>query len=310
MTNPHRRSSEEATGEFAEIEETISSSPIIMPKTLLSKIKLLNMVTGTQKDAVLNQNVIDAFKKGKPLKNQSFESTGSSFKLFGHEIARNTSKGLQVSTAGFPTSKTFDTLRSMGVNVRTQKGITKIGDREIDPTRPDFHLVPKKDISKGKVFFSSPEQREKLKIKNKARGGGEAIRKQREFREKSREQATGNKKTIPNDPTLTQPQDQENVNLITGVKSPIGPNVKAPETHHIFFKNKQPGLSQNTLNAIPLSRKEHTNLHRLNAKLKLIKMAFKFKEDDTDKKVASGIYFYKLSVNGKTEAVKKCLLLK
>ncbi len=33
-------------------------------------------------------------------------------------------------------------------------------------------------------------------------------------------------------------------------------------------------------------------------------------EDDTDKKVASGIYFYKLSVNGKTEAVKKCLLLK
>ena len=32
--------------------------------------------------------------------------------------------------------------------------------------------------------------------------------------------------------------------------------------------------------------------------------------DETDKNVASGIYFYKLSVNGKTEAVKKCLLLK
>ena len=33
-------------------------------------------------------------------------------------------------------------------------------------------------------------------------------------------------------------------------------------------------------------------------------------EDETDKKVASGIYFFKLSVNGKTKAVKKCLLLK
>jgi hypothetical protein len=33
-------------------------------------------------------------------------------------------------------------------------------------------------------------------------------------------------------------------------------------------------------------------------------------EDNADKKVASGIYFYRLSVNGKTEVVKKCLLLK
>jgi flagellar hook assembly protein FlgD len=29
-----------------------------------------------------------------------------------------------------------------------------------------------------------------------------------------------------------------------------------------------------------------------------------------NKPVSSGIYFYKLNVNGKTEAVKKCLLLK
>ena len=32
--------------------------------------------------------------------------------------------------------------------------------------------------------------------------------------------------------------------------------------------------------------------------------------DSNNKSVASGIYFYKLSVNGKTEAVKKCLLMK
>ena len=33
-------------------------------------------------------------------------------------------------------------------------------------------------------------------------------------------------------------------------------------------------------------------------------------KDTNDKPVSSGIYFYKLNVNGKTEAVKKCLLLK
>ena len=32
--------------------------------------------------------------------------------------------------------------------------------------------------------------------------------------------------------------------------------------------------------------------------------------DDTDKSVSSGVYFYKLKVNGKSESVKKCLLLK
>ena len=33
-------------------------------------------------------------------------------------------------------------------------------------------------------------------------------------------------------------------------------------------------------------------------------------EDDSGKKVSSGVYLYKLNVNGKTEAVRKCLLLK
>ena len=33
-------------------------------------------------------------------------------------------------------------------------------------------------------------------------------------------------------------------------------------------------------------------------------------DDESGKLVSSGLYFYKLNVNGKTEAVKKCLLLK
>ncbi|MCK4694553.1 MAG: T9SS type A sorting domain-containing protein, partial [Candidatus Cloacimonetes bacterium] len=33
-------------------------------------------------------------------------------------------------------------------------------------------------------------------------------------------------------------------------------------------------------------------------------------KNSNGKRVSSGLYFYKLDVNGKTEAVKKCLLLK
>ena len=33
-------------------------------------------------------------------------------------------------------------------------------------------------------------------------------------------------------------------------------------------------------------------------------------DDESGKSVSSGIYYYKLKINGKTEAVKKCLLLK
>ncbi|MDP8204910.1 MAG: T9SS type A sorting domain-containing protein [Candidatus Tenebribacter mawsonii] len=33
-------------------------------------------------------------------------------------------------------------------------------------------------------------------------------------------------------------------------------------------------------------------------------------DDESGKSVSSGLYFYKLNVNGKTKAVKKCLLLK
>jgi hypothetical protein len=32
--------------------------------------------------------------------------------------------------------------------------------------------------------------------------------------------------------------------------------------------------------------------------------------DEFNNPVSSGIYYYKLDINGKTEAVKKCLLLK
>ena len=33
-------------------------------------------------------------------------------------------------------------------------------------------------------------------------------------------------------------------------------------------------------------------------------------QDASGKKVGSGVYLYKLNINGKTEAVRKCLLLK
>lgn len=210
-----------------------------------------------------NADVIKAFKKGQPLKGRAFSTDGKSFKLFGNTIARRNRNSISVSTAGFPTSKTSDSLRALGVNISSKKGITKINGKVVDPNSKEFHRIPNKDISKSRVFLTTEKQRQR----RGPRQTNEGIREQRQFRERSREDITGSKKGLPDDPTAIQPKDQEKINRITGVKSPVGPGIKGPETHHIFFRNKMPGLKENSLNAIPLSRKNHTELHRLNAKL-------------------------------------------
>ena len=106
------------------------------------------------------------------------------------------------------------------------------------------------------------------KIRNQKRleQGGRGIVEQRQFREKSRELATGSPKGIPFDPTQVQPHDQREINKITNVKSPIGKPVRGTQQHHILFRNKFPGLARNVNNAIPLNPSVQSDLHRLNAK--------------------------------------------
>lgn len=228
--------------------------------SLHDRVRIIN---AKQRDAAplpKNEEVIKAFKNKQPLKGRNFESTGSEFKLFGHVIARHVPNGLEVSNAGYPTSKTYDTLRALGINTRIQKGVTTINDKEIDPNKGDFHFVPSDVISSEKVYFSTPEQRQKMKERNTNKG----IIDQRRFREQTRERVTGYKTQIPLSQTQIQPHDQKIINEITGVKSPLGQPVRATEQHHILFKEKFPGLKNNPNNAIPMERTEHDELHRLN----------------------------------------------
>jgi hypothetical protein len=265
MSKAHRRVSDEVNKELAEISMAAKAAKAAN-KIKISKSKL--RLAAVPK----NQEILDAFRSRKSLKGRNFESTGDVFKLFGNTIARNVDKGVEVSTAGFPTTKTMDTLRALGINIRTQKGVTKLNNEtQIDPKKADFHLVPKDKVSKSKVFFSTPEERAKQKERNKLREtekGGRTMVEQRKFREQMRERFSGDKQTIPDDPTAIQPQDQKKINSITGIDSPI-PNsrIKGTESHHILFRHKFPGLKDNPNNAVPLDADNHKELHSLNAKL-------------------------------------------
>ncbi len=87
---------------------------------------------------------------------------------------------------------------------------------------------------------------------------------------------------------------------------------------------KQSGAGRNPVTTISfqLSDNGEVNLSINNIKGKKIKTIVNEKleqglrqiiwdgKNDNNQYVASGVYFYKLNVNGKTEAVKKCLLLK
>ena len=195
------------------------------------------------------------------MKGRAYSTDGQNFTLFGHVIARHHPQGIEVSNAGFPTSKTYDTLRALGINTRIQKGVTTINGKPIDPRKADFHLVPSKDVLDTRVYFSTPEQREKQNLRNKLNGG---MVSQRNFREQARSRTTGNKTAIPMSPTSIQPHDQKLINTITGVNSPLGQPILAPESHHILYKSKYPGLKSNPNNSIPQERGEHALLHKLN----------------------------------------------
>lgn len=222
-----------------------------------------------QQIAVLNSDVIKAFKNKQPLKGTNFKTDGNSFFLFGHEIARHHPNGIEVSTAGFPTAKTYDTLRALGINTRIQKGVTTINNTTVDPHTEDFHLVPHKDVQGDKVYFSTPEQRQKQKERNQLQNKVFGIKEQRKFNQTSREKITGNKKIIPISATQLLPDEQREINSITGVDSPIERPKKGTDAHHIFPKSKFPALANNPNNSINLTREEHAELHRLNKFSKL-----------------------------------------
>ncbi len=254
MTNPLRRTSAEALDEFDELglDSVASVDPTVVPQIAAAKLALMRIAIIPN-----NEAVIAAFKSKTPLKGRAFSTDGKSFKLFGNTIAKHMKGGIAVSNAGFPTAKTYDSIRALGVNTNIKKGVTTINGKVVDPNSDKFHFISNKDISKERVVLGP---------KTKQRTTSDEIRSMRKLREQSRESITGSKKGIPLSPTKIQPEDQKKINKITGIKSPLGKPIKAPDSHHLFFKRNQPGLSNNLNNLLPQERLEHAELHRLNAK--------------------------------------------
>jgi predicted outer membrane repeat protein len=94
-------------------------------------------------------------------------------------------------------------------------------------------------------------------------------------------------------------------------------------TPEVFLQQNYPNpFNPQTTISFQLSENGEANLSIYNIKGQLVKelvnkvlssgehSAIWNGKDENEKKVSSGIYFYKLNVNGKTEAVRKCLLLK
>ena len=114
MSKRLRRNSPESVKELRMLHSKVKQT---------SKITDLRRRIGQVQLAAIpnNEAVIKAFKYKQPLKGRAFQTDGKSFRLFGHEIARHHRRGIEISTAGFPTAKTFDTLRALGINTKIQK---------------------------------------------------------------------------------------------------------------------------------------------------------------------------------------------
>jgi len=216
------------------------------------------------------QRVLDAFKARKKDATKSFVSDGKRLLFNGNEVARHTRKGIEVSYAGFPTAMTSATIRGLGIDTRTVKGVTTINGQRIDPTKTDFHLVPNANISDKPFRVGTPTK--VITPENR-----KMIDDQETFRKKVQLKETGVAGRIAEDTTVIQPRDQKFINNLTGVKSEIPEKTLGTDTHHILPKKKFPGLRTNVNNGLPLSRVQHRDLHRLNARLVLMKVAVKLR---------------------------------
>lgn len=212
-------------------------------------------------------DAIDAFKGKQKYtsKSKKFESTGNELKLNGHIVARHHKDGIEVSNAGHDTNKTYSTIKGLGIHARNQKGITKLNNKVIDVNSGEFVLVPHKEISGKPITYTKPTSRK-----------SRSVSKQSIFRdlvEKKESAAQGRKGKLPLSQINIQPEDQKQINKLTGVKSPIGKEILGVEAHHIFSHKKNKGLTSNPNNGIMIPKADHkllTSFAKLQSRLQKI----------------------------------------
>lgn len=216
-------------------------------------------------------DAIEAFKKGQDYqgyvgkgKNRrlKFEVKDNKLFLLGHNIATKTKDGIKVSNAGFDTGLTYNTLKELGVNAkRTPEGRVILHNKEIDSESGEFVFVPNAEVSPEPI-------RATKKTDNTSRIPNRTTEEQSMFRKKVEERAMKEQGRgageIPLSETAIQPEDQRTINKITGVKSKIPREQRGTAAHHIFPVSRAPGLRNNPSQGVMLTRKEHSEIHRLN----------------------------------------------
>ena len=254
----------------------------LQAKLRISKLKAKIAAVKLANFGLPPKHIMDSFLNKKPMsmdKKVKFKTDGKnlfygdhqegdlfsgSYKKVPHIIAKHDKKGILASFQGYDSSTTSQALRMLGIDTRKRKGVTYLNNKEVDPSKNDYHLVPHSDIQKEKIIIN-----EKLRGKKNTKEQAEISADQESFRKDVRKEHFGDSTAIGQDPTVIDNKGQKYVNSVTGINSKMPGETKGTKSHHLLFKEKYPGLRTNVNNGIPLSNKSHNELHSLNRMSKL-----------------------------------------
>ena len=207
-------------------------------------------------NAFRNKEALKMHAKNKKGKELSFQTDGETLFQSGYPIAKHTEKGISFSYQGHPSATTAQAGRMLGINTFHTKGKYYVNGNEVDPTQYDYTDVPFKDIQEGTVKVNkniktvpmTPEKRQLMKdqdfFSTKAR---------RELRDPNTGEIY--------DQVVVQPEDQREINRVTGLDTPIPEKTIATEIHHSIPKSKVQALRRSTTGAVALSPKSHQEAH-------------------------------------------------
>ena len=207
-------------------------------------------------NAFRNKEALKMHAKSKKGKELSFQTDGETLFQSGYPIAQHTETGINFSYQGHPSASTAQAGRMLGINTFHAKGKYYINGSEVDPTQYDYTDVPFKDIQEGTVKVNkniktipmTPEKRQLMKDQD-------------HFSTKARRELKDPETGEIYDQVVVQPEDQEEINRVTGLDTPIPEETFATEIHHSLPKSKAPALRRSTAGAVALSPRSHQEAH-------------------------------------------------
>ena len=207
-------------------------------------------------NAFRNKKALKMHAKNKKGKELSFQTDGETLFQSGYPIAKHTEKGISFSYQGHPSATTAQAGRMLGINTFHTKGKYYVNGNEVDPTQYDYTEVPFKDIQEGTVKVNkniktvpmTPEKRQLMKDQDF-------------FSTKARRELKDPETGEIYDQVVVQPEDQREINRVTGLDTPIPEKTIATEIHHSIPKSKVQALRRSTTGAVALSPKSHQEAH-------------------------------------------------